>query len=484
MKASSAPDFVRSRPWLAPALVVAGGVLVILGRFHAKTPAAFGEPIWNGPPAFLAIEAMGVLILAAATLCLLVASPGTIAASVVAAIPLEQARWYGVSYLNLAFPVLAMRWIWLANTRRAPPVPVRFVRIAVAFLVVAAISAALSDHPALGLRRLVTLVGCLAFAYLVLSSRSDPDAGLLHPTYLAAASAAAIFAFAQAVFYLMGVHAWAVTEFTILNLNYPTLRVSGPFDAPPILAFFLIPALPIGVAWWSKAPGSRWRRAALAAGTFATIVCIGSLTRAAWVSFAALGYLLLLLGVWHLVRRPALKAIALLGLLAALVIAPAAWELAEGTNPGSPAIRLAIVRGGWIAFTEHPVIGNGPGTWVEPTWASEEERARAASLPGGANVVATSLKETHNTLLQVLVDVGFVGFALFVALVAVLVRDSLLGLARFQDRAVAALGAAAVLILVDATFDSYLYSKLLWVALAMTASVGAAAEKRSSRGRS
>jgi O-antigen ligase len=154
--------------------------------------------------------------------------------------------------------------------------------------------------------------------------------------------------------------------------------------------------------------------------------------------------------------------------------------------PPSSLGRLGSFTGGggsgrldlWKVATEvignHPVAGVGAGNFpvVEPAYA-----ANAGNLPR-VDLVLDDTKVVHNTYLNILTDLGLVGFVPFVALLLAVVVSTVRAVRRFEARGdpVAGMYGRAILIgvlgmLGAFTFLSAQYEKQLWLVLGLAAAL-------------
>jgi O-antigen ligase len=164
--------------------------------------------------------------------------------------------------------------------------------------------------------------------------------------------------------------------------------------------------------------------------------------------------------------------------------------------PPSSLGRLGSFTGGggsgrldlWKVSTEvignHPLAGIGAGNFpvVEPAYA-----ASAGNLPR-VDLVLDDTKVVHNTYLNVLTDLGLIGFLPFVALLLGIVVSTVRAVGRFEARGerVAGMYGRAILIgtlgmLGAFTFLSAQYEKQLWLVLGLAAAFSSSSFGRRSR---
>jgi O-antigen ligase len=130
----------------------------------------------------------------------------------------------------------------------------------------------------------------------------------------------------------------------------------------------------------------------------------------------------------------------------------------------------SIARRVW---EEHPVAGVGVGnfTVVEQAFLSDQINLYSARKLHNIDIVA------HNTYLDVLTQLGLIGFALFGALLAMTIVPATRAVGRLDVDApqvaltVRGLVAALVTLLAAYFFVSQMYSKQLWLLLGVLAAV-------------
>lgn len=152
-----------------------------------------------------------------------------------------------------------------------------------------------------------------------------------------------------------------------------------------------------------------------------------------------------------------------------LVSVPSGWERLTRTDDGGNG-RSSLWTVAWRVAEDHPLLGVGLNNF--PAVAADYTRA-----PGQltfVNLIVDSPHFVHNTYLQVLTELGVVGFALFIAFVGSallrLRRRLIAARAQRDRRAVADLSAVSIALvglLATFTFVSGALDKRLWVLLAL-----------------
>lgn len=249
--------------------------------------------------------------------------------------------------------------------------------------------------------------------------------------------------------------------FSFLVLHEP--RASGPLDDPNDLAYVLVAALPLIVAF---SPRSTMARACLI-GSAAVI------TAAAATTFSRGGLIALAIALIWVIMRRAVSAKVIWSLLAAvcavgLLIAMTAEELvaralSEKTYIAGENIDTRLLR--WQAaarmLADAPLFGVGPGGFREHYTSV----SRLAEITEPTAVA-------HNMYLEVAAELGLLGLIVFVAMIVTAFVASENALRRGADRAlVVAIQASLLAIAVASAFLSEQYYFPLWSMVAIACAV-------------
>jgi O-antigen ligase len=182
--------------------------------------------------------------------------------------------------------------------------------------------------------------------------------------------------------------------------------VPGLMGNPNDLAMNMVTFLPFA-AFGALAPGKTLARL-FAAGV--TVLMLGVIlfakSRGGFLALAATG-VLIVIQAGRL--RPGLTAAILVGALVLPPLMPQSfWTRvssivnAEDDDTGSRGARVTLLQDGWNAFLDHPFTGVGAGQFQNYNPPDRQELWR----------------ETHNVELQVLCELGLIGFGVFVWLLA------------------------------------------------------------------
>ncbi|HEX3911692.1 MAG TPA: O-antigen ligase family protein [Solirubrobacteraceae bacterium] len=249
-------------------------------------------------------------------------------------------------------------------------------------------------------------------------------------------------------------------------------RATGTVGDPNELAAFLLIGLALAGGVALKRGGSPLLRTT---AIFALPLCLAgiflSLSRGGLV---ALGVMMiagtLFAGRWRVAIAIVLVVVAAGGIFyfAELASLPAREHV---TTAGGGAGRSDIWKLGLRMVRAHPIEGVGVGNFpiVSPNYALQPGTLQRADL-----IFSSAPKVTHNTYLEVMSEMGIPGFLLFVSAVLSCLVCALKAAstwARLGERNLEAIARAVFLGLVGMLaadfFISEMYSKLLWVMLAM-----------------
>jgi O-antigen ligase len=249
--------------------------------------------------------------------------------------------------------------------------------------------------------------------------------------------------------------------------GFPTASFPYPND---LAAWIVLVVFPIGCAAIFDLKRSRMRYAAYAAAAALFYLLFLTKARAAWTGFTASTVYLAL----------AKKNIWLILLLVAVISVPflLKMEVAEHIlGMTSISDRLDMWKVGWRVFKDHPVIGNGLNTFF-----MRYMEYRTDIYRGQKGAYA------HNCYLQMASDVGVIGLAGFLALVAAYFVSVARNMRRVRDRldsnVLLGLSVGVFAFLVLAFFDTNLYSlnlvTLFWCAIGVSQAIIRVASKEAS----
>ena len=256
------------------------------------------------------------------------------------------------------------------------------------------------------------------------------------------------------------------------NLIAESTRASGTVGDPNELAAFLLVGLTLGAG---LALGRGWAPGLRFAGALAVPMCAAgvflSLSRGGLVALGALMIAgTLFAGRWRVAITALLLAVAAGGVLYFTALAPLpARERVTSSNGGTG--RSDIWKLGLRMVRAHPLDGVGVGNFSE---VSADYALQPGTLERADLVFSSAPKITHNTYLEELSELGIPGFLLFMAIIVSCLRCALQAAKIWSargDPTMEAIARSAFLglfgMLVADFFISEMYSKLLWIMLAI-----------------
>ena len=258
----------------------------------------------------------------------------------------------------------------------------------------------------------------------------------------------------------------------------PPGRVGGAFAQPDVLGIELVCAAACATCLWPAA-GARLRAVILAGVGLMVVVLLLTLSRGAWVGGAIAGAVLLAFYAPRFHR----DRIVLYGAVAAVIVAAAAVALPSGravieraistSNFGDKSItqRVGLWRTSLDMAADSPILGAGPDAFpvLFPAFRTIDQPGI-----GTANVRPES---SHDVFLDVLVDRGVVGLAVFLGLIAACVWMAVRALPALDEGGRAAIIGMLVALAgyFGATFFSFSEAMTGWIPwLLMGAIVGTA----------
>jgi O-antigen ligase/tetratricopeptide (TPR) repeat protein len=273
------------------------------------------------------------------------------------------------------------------------------------------LSFAFSQRPRLSLEPTIAGVGW-AFGYLFISR-------LLREPWFRTRVRVVLIAFAAlvAVGYIVQVVIEWIRWWNLIGfLAVPPLRPSFAglwLGSPNLVATALLLVGPLAVVFAYQSTERRWPAAALSLAVLIAIFLSGS--RGGWLGAAAgVGALVMLLGMRDGLRsllrgflqalrnRPIVLASLVIATAGLIVLLPGVLRRFAGGGEG---LRLDLWRSALTIFGDHPIVGAGPGTWVQL-----KVEANPLGVP---NLI---LPHAHDLYVQAAAEAGLVGLAALGAL--------------------------------------------------------------------
>jgi O-antigen ligase len=299
--------------------------------------------------------------------------------------------------------------------------------------------------------------------------RSDADTWLITAAWVTSAVLVSLVAFMQ---YLSGIEtqaAWVDVRMADLIRT----RVYSVFDNPNMLAEYLSYATTLALAAFLGATTLLGRLTYGAAGLFAGIALILTFSRGGWVA-AAIGALV----VGALKDRRVLAVMFIVALLSPAFLPESVLlrvESAITLEDTSATYRLTIWKAVWRIIRDKWATGIGPGP------------AAFAVVYPQYEIAGTPAAHTHNLYLQILVEAGIVGLALFIWTVINHYRDALAAAFRRLDirtgLVLAALVGGTSGQMLHGFIDNIWYSPknvmFFWIAIGLAVGISRAAEAKS-----
>jgi O-antigen ligase len=332
---------------------------------------------------------------------------------------------------------------------------------------VSLVSTLLSDYPATSADNLRRLFMAYVFVFLALVFVTEEGFKKTYPAVLTASMViSAVLAVAG---YVFNISLFAV------NIDTGSIkRATGGTVDPNIFSALLIFALPFLVHRFLH-PKKGTDKALMLASIAATVAAIV-------LTFSRGGALVLaitlvLLFVEHVRRlRPNHMGFytltAMVILLAMLFVMPASyWERQKSvTDTSSRSIgrRISYLFVGWEAVKANPVVGSGPGTFME-------HYAQTGYAMSFLQKEDTVRRHAHNTYLEVLTGTGALGLLFYLAACVLSFKNFLSARRKFSrlgDKEMASLSGAYLMafvsLLIYLLIVSITYHKFFWISLALS----------------
>ena len=130
------------------------------------------------------------------------------------------------------------------------------------------------------------------------------------------------------------------------------------------LAEVLVALIPLALYWFYRERREQWRKCAFVYATLVIIMTLLTFSRTAWIVMFAQAVAFMAMSArqeWRAVAR------AFAPFAALLVIPIAIYMLVFSSSAyvaSSTSARADLARIAWVTFEEHPLIGNGAGTYI------------------------------------------------------------------------------------------------------------------------
>ncbi len=332
-------------------------------------------------------------------------------------------------------------------------------RVALMFGLAALISALYASDAGAAQTSLERYLGLTILLYLVLhlvQGREQVE-WLLLAVVISTAISAAVVLFDWAI----GGHLLSTHEAATTAQWSGVSRSSGASDYnPTTAAIMMLTGTCLALILFWRSP--RWRWLTTTTALIGSLALLFSFARSAAVVYALM-LCWMLFKIRHHRRAPAIFAVIFVLLISALPWLPAdLWErlatLSNFDTDRSLWRRLSYQIIGWDLFTQHPLLGVGPGNFP---YHFIDEAYRW--MPGRYLIP----RELHNTYLEVLTEIGLLGFSCFAAMLLLALRGLARTIRSVSDPLIShyaeALLFAYTAFLTASVFMPHEYNKYLWI---------------------
>ena len=284
-------------------------------------------------------------------------------------------------------------------------------------LLAATITMVLSENPMEGIANYISLCTLICVALVtpsVINSRADLRSSIRVVLWMSGLTSAGVLV-ESITYYVFGIQL-KDNLFVLLNLEQDVLSSTGFFSSNGLAGFHILPGLVLAAFLHSEniwAGSTRKLTSYTALGLLAAILTFSRGT------FFTIFLLLLVILYRKVTKTGGMRVIALVLLGAGVMIAPMGIEFIVGFNRGSFLARYCILYGAVQSIRNNLFFGSGLGSRVyeeyPPTRWGEE------ALWSGMELSEFE-RDTHNTIVQVAVDLGVAGLCCFAAMHVVLLK--------------------------------------------------------------
>jgi putative inorganic carbon (HCO3(-)) transporter len=415
-------------------------------------------------------------------------------------VPALAVDWWGAPQLVGALFPFALLVPLIYGRMRGERVLVNKVFVLIVLLLAAeAVSTALAGHQPEALAKLKEFVleGVVVYLLVINVVRTPQTLrGALWALLVAGAFLALVTIYQQVrADYYRPFLGFGQVDSAFFRAQDDVARLAGPLGDPNYYAQILLPLIPVGLLLGRGERGSAPRLAARCATVLVLLAVAFTYSRGAALALLVVLVAMTLLG--HVRGRHLVAAAAAIGLL--LIAVPAyrdrvatiadvggatAQTGQETTADDSTRSRATEMGAAALAFIHHPLFGVGPDGF--PFYYQEyaqrvgiEVRDNAART--GAMAGQLPQREAHNLFIGFAADLGLAGFAAFLAILYITLRDLVRARRRWRWLRVDfvyladSLFLAVLAYLVAGLFLSLAFERYFWLLLALAGAAGGAA---------
>jgi O-antigen ligase len=264
---------------------------------------------------------------------------------------------------------------------------------------------------------------------------------------------------------------WGLTQAKVANSSSALQvgRLTGATVEANVLATLLIVCMVFASALALRARGPAARALSVCAALAAAAAFFGTFSRGGIIAFlVAILTGCVYGGRWRRVFVALAIGVALVG---AVVLHDTTSTAAQRLTSTDTSGRSDIWTVGLRMVRAHPIVGIGSGNY---TIAEPHYLLTSAGTVKNVNLILTSPHVAHNIYLNVLAEMGIIGLALFLSVIALSIRSAVRAVTLFRasgDRSMEILGRALVIVIIGILaadfFVSDQYSKQLWLLLGL-----------------
>jgi putative inorganic carbon (hco3(-)) transporter len=251
-------------------------------------------------------------------------------------------------------------------------------------------------------------------------------------------------------------------------------KSSAFFTGGLIFGHYLLLPVILGIQLWPYIKKRKHRILIKTSITLSVIALLLTFSRAAWISF--------LLYVFYIFIKKILKLkkvfkypIAICSLLFITIsIVPTINFFLNTLTPLSTYNRLGIINSSIESIYNNPFIGRGLGSTVGQSLSESQYEIASENTPGkklDIDIGKTYGRETHNTFLQVAVDLGLIGLFLYLFLLYTVWKNRMVSIQKSNDNILDAMKKgvlyAFVFSTICSTFSSLLLVKQSWILISL-----------------
>jgi putative inorganic carbon (hco3(-)) transporter len=357
--------------------------------------------------------------------------------------------------------------------------------ILIILLFVSIVSLISSDNVSIAARNEITLLSSMFLVFLFINiCRSDLIYKRIIFWIFRVAIIISIIAIFQNIY-------WMFTGEVIIGRYYSgwypffggiyVFKSSAFFTGGLVLGHYLLLPIILGIQLWPYIKKRKHKILIKTSVILSIIALFLTFSRAAWVSFLLYVFYIFIKKIGKLAKVIRYPIVIMNLLFITISVVPTITFFVNTLSPISTYNRLGIINSSIQSIYQNPYFGKGLGTTVGQAFSYEQYERISSDVAnrrdiGGPKTLDIDLgkssgRETHNTFLQVAVDLGLIGLFLYLFLLYAVWKNRMVSIQKSNDNILDAMkkgvSYAFVFSAICSIFSSILLVKQNWILISL-----------------